>query len=132
VSSATTHPHVAIIRRLYTDLRTIGDVAHKGIALHPGSSGLLDVGTLYGVEAVTDHMKALYRLSHGTLRIDLDAVIANDCFTTAVGTLEITAPDPKTVPFCGVWRFEDGLIVEHWEHDWNPHDLADVTERLLP
>ena len=56
-------------------------------------------------------------LSKGTFRaIEIDQILANDSFGVLHGTFAAERAG-TTVKFIGmgVWRFENGLAVEHWE-----------------
>jgi predicted SnoaL-like aldol condensation-catalyzing enzyme len=48
-------------------------------------------------------------------------IVANDYFGAVLGRLAANRQGHRfEAEFCGLWRFQDGLIVEHWENaaDW--------------
>lgn len=72
-----------------------------------------------GREAVLAYERAT---AAGNRIMDVQQVIANDHFGAVLGNVLARRGEQRlTMPFCGLWRFVDGRIVEHWE---NAHDLA--------
>ena len=120
---STMHPNIATLRSIYEDLRRIEHHADDDMVLHvaqrrdgPGP------GCIYGRTAVAEKMKALIRESGGTLRMQVDSIVANDYFGAVLGSIRAGLGDTEIgMPFCGLWRFRDGCILEHWE---NAYDIA--------
>jgi len=57
--------------------------------------------------------------------MDVQHITANDYFGAVLGVLRAHLDgDNLAMPFCGLWRFRDGLIVEHWE---NGYDVSAMT-----
>ncbi|MGW7696469.1 nuclear transport factor 2 family protein [Streptomyces asiaticus] len=69
-----------------------------------------------GIRAVRAHEQALLRMTEYTLVMDVEQITANDHFGTVLGVLRAERPREISVPFCGLWRFVDGRIAEHWEN----------------
>ncbi|KAK0723334.1 hypothetical protein B0T26DRAFT_740310 [Lasiosphaeria miniovina] len=125
----------ALLRYLYSDVRRISDVASPDIILHPAdrrvsASRVVDGAAgrppLVGLAAAQAHEDALVAATRGTLRMDVQGMIADAHFGAVLGVLRATRQgcDDLAVPFCGVWRFVDGWAVEHWENAADPAALA--------
>lgn len=117
--SATTgtsaHPNVKILRTVYADLTRLGEFASDDVVLH-GAVG----GDYAGKEAVAAKEDELIRLTGNTLLMDVQHITANDYFGAVLGILRAHLDgDDLAMPFCGLWRFRDGLIVEHWENGYD-------------
>lgn len=50
--------------------------------------------------------------------MDVENITANEHFGAVMGTLRARkeGKGEVAVPFCGLWRFEGGKAVEHWEN----------------
>ncbi|MBV7698643.1 nuclear transport factor 2 family protein [Streptomyces sp. TRM70350] len=121
--SASVHPHVRILEAVYADLLRLADFAAPDIVLHPAHRGTDDGRVLRGKDAVLAHERNLVRATDGTLVMDTDHIVANGYFGAVLGTLRASRPRTFAMPFCGLWRFADGLIIEHWENAHAPHAL---------
>jgi pyridoxine 4-dehydrogenase len=124
------HPNVAMLRTVYADLTRLRDFAAEDVVLHaaeretPGG-----VKRVVGRDAVDEKERALIAMTGGTLVMEVQHIVANDHFGTVLGVMRGTS-DGKTIamPFCGVWRFRDGVILEHWE---NAYDVTRFFENLV-
>ena len=122
----TEHPNVSTLRAVYRDLASIGEFVSDDVVLHnavrdPAGNEVL----VKGREKVVDHEVALIKATGGTLVMSVEHVYANDFFGAVFGRLLIG--DDMAMPFCGLWRFTDGLITEHWE---NAYDANAFLTRL--
>jgi hypothetical protein len=122
------HPHVAILRALYTDLPTLGKYAAEDIVLHPADR-TQSPAEIRGVDAAVAHERTLVALTDDTLSMDVQHISANDHFGAVLGVLRATRPRTIAMPFCGLWRFADGRIIEHWE---NAYEADVLREQLSP
>ncbi|MFC0430396.1 nuclear transport factor 2 family protein [Kutzneria buriramensis] len=121
------HPNVETLRAVYADLARIGEYTSADVVLHAAERGPADIRYV-GRRAVVDKEKELIRLTGDTLVMDVDQIVADDHFGAVLGVLRAHRDgDTVAVPFCGLWRFRDGLIVEHWE---NAYELAGLTRFL--
>ena len=69
----------------------------------------------------------LVNSTNGTLVMDVQHITTNDHFGAVLGTLRAVFGDQEfTEAFCGLWRFQDGRIVEHWENIYDPRRLAAI------
>jgi hypothetical protein len=124
-SRSTSFPDTAsLLRYVYADVCRISEVASDDILLHPADRDLVTPPKppLRGVQAAQAHEEALVAATGGTLVMDVESITANHEFGCVMGVLRATKqgrPD-LAIPFCGVWRFKDGLAVEHWENAANP------------
>ena len=121
------HPHVRLLETVYADLMRLADFAAPDIVLHPADRGIDDNRARRGKDAVLAHERDLVRATEGTLVMDTEHIVANDHFGAVLGTLRASRPRGIAMPFCGLWRFADGLVVEHWENAHAPQQL----QRLL-
>ena len=127
----TSHPNVSILRAIYQDLRRIADFSDETVVLHPAErshhKGALPVA---GKQAVLAKELDLIRLTGESLLMEVSEIVANESFGAVLGTLRATKNGRTlAMPFCGLWRFRDGLIVEHWE---NAYDASVMGSFLAP
>lgn len=117
------HPNVAMLTAVYADLRCIERYADDDIVLHAAQRDVDPANaTIRGKAAVVAKTHALLNQSGNTLDMRVESIVANDFFGAVLGSIHARR-DGQTIgmPFCGVWRFHDSRIVEHWE---NAYDVA--------
>lgn len=131
-SSTTTHPHVEILRTIYADLTKVADYAADDIVLHRADRTAEDAQVCRGVQAVVAHEQALIGMTEGTLVMDVEHVAATEYFGAVLGTLRADLPQHIAMPFCGLWRFEGGRIVEHWENAYAAAELHQLFTTPAP
>ena len=120
------HPHVAILREVYADLTRIAEYSDEAVVLHQANHGAPDV---VGRANVLAQEEALIRMTDRTLLMDVESIIANDHFGAVLGKLRAEkARGSIAMPFCGLWRFKNGRIVEHWE---NAYDASEFGRFLM-
>jgi SnoaL-like domain len=116
------HPHVSILRAVYADLTSIAEYCDDAVVLHPADRTLADV---IGKAYVRAHESELIRLTAHSLLMDVEAIIANDFFGAVLGKLRAEkARGSIAMPFCGLWRFREGRIVEHWENAYDASEFG--------
>ncbi|MFE0063039.1 nuclear transport factor 2 family protein [Streptomyces sp. NPDC059003] len=125
----TAHPHTGILRTIYADLSKLAEYAADDMVLHRADRSVEDPGLCRGVQAVLAHEQALLRLTGNTLVMDVEHIAANEYFGAVLGILRATHPQDIAMPFCGLWRFEGGCIVEHWE---NAYRVAELLHLFTP
>jgi hypothetical protein len=120
-----------LLQYLYQDVRHFHQIASDGIILHAADRDLSTPSRppLRGIVAVQAHVEALVAATGGTLVMDVSSITANDDFGVALGTLRASreGAEDLSIPVCGVWKFRDGLAIEHWE---NAHNAAKMKEWL--
>ena len=125
MSTRENHPNVRTLRAVYVDLTRLGEFAADDMILHSAEREVVTdpaARRIVGKKAAVAKERDLIRLTGGTLVMDVEHIAANDHFGTVFGVLRAHRGEAKlAVPFCGVWRFRDGLITEHWE---NAYDLS--------
>lgn len=125
MSTNENHPNVRTLRAVYADLTRLGEFAADDMVLHSAEREVVTdpaAKRIVGKKACVAKERDLIRITGNTLVMDVEHIAANDHFGTVVGVLRAHRGDAKlAVPFCGVWRFRDGLITEHWE---NAYDLS--------
>ena len=123
---STLHPNIDTLRAIYANLRCIDQYSDDNIVLHTADRGASGgPAEVVGKAAVLAKELDLIRLSADTLVMEVHNIIANDYFGAVMGILR-TRRNHSTIgmPFCGLWRFRDGLIVEHWENAYNAAELG--------
>lgn len=125
------HPHVALLRHIYADFRRLYKYASDDIVLHAGGARGIMAGDYVGKQAVLAKEMELYRRSGGSLTMTADHIVANDHFGAVLGRLTAHRAGGRFVgEVCGLWRFEGGRIVEHWENcaNWSAAERFFVDE----
>lgn len=124
-AAKTSHPNTAILESVYRDLTIIATHATDDVVLHPAIRAVDPaVSDVIGREAVLAWERALISAAKGTLQMDVEHIIANDKFGTVLGTLRARFGEVDfSQAFCGLWRFRDGQITEHWENIYDPQRL---------
>jgi ketosteroid isomerase-like protein len=115
------HPNAEILRVIYEDFSLLAEYASEDIVLHAEGSRDIMTGDYFGKAAVLAKEMELYRRSGGSLEMKADHIVANDHFGVVLGRLAANRNgDRFEGEICGLWRFQDGVIVEHWENcaDW--------------
>jgi hypothetical protein len=116
-----THPNAQLLRAVYADFSLLEQFARDDIVLHAGGRHGILAGDYVGKKAVLAKEAELYRRSGASLAMVADHVVANDHFGAVLGRFSANRGGERFEgEICGLWRFEDGLIVEHWENcaDW--------------
>ncbi|MFC7307031.1 nuclear transport factor 2 family protein [Streptomyces monticola] len=123
------HSNARALHVLYQDLTRIAAYVADDVVLHPATRAVApDATDVVGKDAVEAWERALVASTAGTLVMDVQQIAANDHFGTVLDTLEARFHGtPTAQPFCGLWRFEDGRITEHWENIYDPHLLNSLT-----
>ncbi|KAI0432063.1 hypothetical protein F5Y09DRAFT_340014 [Xylaria sp. FL1042] len=103
-----------LLQYLYADLRRLSEVVSPDIVLHPFDTRHT---SLHGVAEVQAHENALVAATDGTLRMDVESMAVSGNYAVVAGTIRArkTGLADLEAGFCGLWRFEDGIPVEHWE-----------------
>ncbi|MDC3959114.1 nuclear transport factor 2 family protein [Polyangium jinanense] len=127
MNTTAIHPNVRMLRTLYANLARIGEFVTDDMILHKADRAFFRdamAGRVVGREAAVAHERELIALTGNTLVMDVEHITANDHFGAVFGILRAHRDGAKlAVPFCGVWRFRDGRITEHWE---NAYDVVTV------
>ncbi|WP_224770189.1 nuclear transport factor 2 family protein [Mycobacterium simulans] len=125
------HPNVALLRAIYADLTRISEYVDDDVVLHAAERDLPGaVPTYTGARAVLEKEIDLIRRTADTLVMDVGFIAANDYFGAVFGHLRASLDEESiAMPFCGLWRFRDGRIVEHWENAYAAAEFADFLTR---
>lgn len=125
-----THPNIEILRTIYADLTCIAKYADEDIVLHTADRDIPGgAKRVVGKEAVLAKELDLIRMTENTLVMDVQDIIANDQFGAVLGVLRAQLNHREVaMPFCGLWRFRNGSIIEHWE---NAYDAASLGHFLV-
>ncbi|WP_460072996.1 nuclear transport factor 2 family protein [Streptomyces sp. YKOK-I1] len=121
------HPNVSTLRTIYGSLSSsVAEFVADDVVLHipvrdPDGNRI----QIRGKEKVLEYEAASIKIAADILDISVEHIYANDFFGVAFGKMMIG--DDLATPFCGLWRFADGKITEHWE---NPYDADALMARL--
>jgi len=120
------HPNIEKLRSIYADLRRIGEFSANDVVLHTAERGIPGrPAQVVGQKAVVAKELELIRATNDTLLMDVQSIVANDHFGAVLGILRARLNGREIgVPFCGLWRFRDGLITEHWENAYDVNAFA--------
>jgi hypothetical protein len=119
--------HINILRAIYTDLSCIAKYAAEDIVLHTADRGAFGgPAQVVGKQAVLAKELDLIRLTGNTLVMDVQNFTANDHFGAVLGILRARHKNGSAIgmPFCGLWRFHDGKVIEHWENAYDAMALG--------
>ncbi|MCF5224310.1 nuclear transport factor 2 family protein [Pseudomonas syringae] len=134
ISMNKLHSNREILRAVYKDPTRITEFADTDIVLHKadqGAGGGLSIAI--GKDAVLSHEINLLRRTRQTLYMDVHDIIANDHFGSVVGDLRARCEGRRIImPFCGLWRFRDGKIIEHWENVYDVRALGNFMNGKEP
>ncbi|KAI8946020.1 hypothetical protein F4801DRAFT_583834 [Xylaria longipes] len=105
---------VELLRYVYQDITRLSEVASPYIC-----SRIADRNStvIRGIDGVQARMEALKGATGGTLFMDVEKVLANRKFGVVFGVMRAQRPGLQDLAmrFCGIWRFVDGIVVEHSE-----------------
>jgi ketosteroid isomerase-like protein len=120
------HPNVKILRAIYKDLSCIDKYVDDDVVLHTADREIPGhVAKIIGKNAVLAKELELIEMTQKTLVMDVQSIIANDHFGAVLGVLRMFIKgNHHEMPFCGLWRFRNGRIVEHWENAYDPTVLG--------
>ncbi|MFE3179226.1 nuclear transport factor 2 family protein [Amycolatopsis sp. NPDC059090] len=116
--------HCELLRFVYQDFERLADTATDDIILHTADRALVPDGIRRGLATVLAHERGLLEATAGTLVMDVRQVIADDHFGAVMGILRATKPARIAMPFCGLWRFAEGKLAEHWENAYAASELG--------
>jgi ketosteroid isomerase-like protein len=127
------HPNVAVLRAIYADLTRISEYLDDDVVLHAAERDIPGAVRSYtGTRAVVEKEIDLVRRTGSTLVMEVDFIAANDYFGAAGGYLRARLDGESiAMPFCGLWRFREGRIVEHWENAYAAAELGEFLARHL-
>lgn len=122
----STHSNAAMLGVIYADLGCIAEYCDDDVVLHTADRGASGgPAQVVGKKAVLDKELELIRLTGETLHMDVQHIVANDYFGAVLGTLRARRGGSAIgMPFCGLWRFRNGRIVEHWENAYDASSLG--------
>ncbi|ARD13915.1 MULTISPECIES: nuclear transport factor 2 family protein [Pseudomonas] len=128
------HPNREILRAVYKDPTRITEFADADIVLHKADQGAgVGLSIAIGKDAVLSHEINLIRRTRQTLYMDVHDIIANEHYGSVLGEMRASCEGRKIImPFCGLWRFRDGKIVEHWENVYDVRALGNFMNGKEP
>ncbi|TGJ86712.1 hypothetical protein E0Z10_g2022 [Xylaria hypoxylon] len=105
---------VELLRYLYADLTRLSQVASPDIVLHCSDH----TTSLRGIAAAQAHEEALVAATGGTLHMDVKSVTMDGELRGVRGFMRARKPglEDLEAQFYGLWRFENGKPVEHFEN----------------
>ena len=107
---------IELLKRIYNNPQLVFEYLHPDFTLHaPGQNPI--AGTFHGAEGMKAHFKKMESMTNNSFVEELtDTFLADDSFGMVVHrmTAERNGKKLDTWGF-GLWRFKDGLIIDHWE-----------------
>jgi len=128
------HFNTETLRAIYADLSCIAEYADDNVVLHTAERGVASQPSqVFGKEAVLAKELELIRLTGNTLVMEVQDITANDYFGTVLGILRARLNgNDIAMPFCGLWRFNNGRVIEHWENAYDPAALRSELGLISP
>jgi ketosteroid isomerase-like protein len=125
------HPNVTALRAIYADLSRISEYVDDDVVLHAAERDIPGAVRSYiGAQQVLEKELDLIRRTANTLVMEVDFLAANDYFGAVAGYLRANLDgESLAMPFCGLWRFRNGRIVEHWENAYAATQSAEFLAR---
>ncbi|KAI1740090.1 hypothetical protein F4680DRAFT_419647 [Xylaria scruposa] len=110
-----------LLRWFYKDITRLSQVSSPYMSLRVADRNST---VLRGIKEAQARMEALKEATGGTLFMDIERVSANRKFGVAFGIMRARSPGLQdlAIRFCGVWRFVDGIVVEHSESLMENHE----------
>ncbi len=116
-----------LLQRFYARERDVlFNNMHPDYRCHtPGSSQI--AGTFHGKDGMVTHIQQMQQLTRQTFRPHhLGAFVADSEWGMVPVHLKAERNGMRLdQPAFGIWRFQDGLVIEHWE---NPTDMRTFDE----
>lgn len=112
---------VELLKKIYANPELAFEHLHPDFKLHsPGHSQI--AGTFHGAEATRKHLEHMDELSAGSFNHDVhEAYLADENWGMVVHCMEGERNGVKLDMWgFGIWRFKDGLLIDHWEHVADP------------
>ena len=108
--------NVELLKAIYANPELVFEHLHPDFTLHAPGNNLI-AGTFRGAEGIKDHFADMDRLSTGSFNHDVqEAFLADENFGMVVHRMEGERNGVQLKMFgFGLWRFQDGLIIDHWE-----------------
>ncbi|KAI0555615.1 hypothetical protein F4679DRAFT_176818 [Xylaria curta] len=110
-----------LLRWFYKDITRLSQVSSPYVSLRVADRNST---VLRGINEAQARMEALKEATGGTLFMDIERVSANRKFGVVFGIMRARSPGLQdlAIRFCGVWRFVDGIVVEHSESLMENHE----------
>jgi ketosteroid isomerase-like protein len=120
------HPNIETLRAIYADLSRIDRYCDDDVVLHTADRGASGrPAQAVGKAAVLRHELDLISMTENTLVMEVQHIIADDHFGAVMGILQADSVGRKIgMPFCGLWRFRNGRVIEHWENAYDAPALG--------
>lgn len=115
------HKNSLLLKRFYErDRDALWDNLHPEYKNHtPGHTQI--AGSYAGKEGMLGHIQQMQTLTGGTFRAHHQGVFTADDEWGLVPVQLKAERNGKTLDMMafGVWRFKDGLFIDHWENPWD-------------
>jgi hypothetical protein len=109
------------LQAIYADLSRIGEHIDDDVVLHAAERDIPGMKQRYvGRDEVIAKELSLIRLTENTLIMDVENIQATEYFGAVTGLLRAHLHGRDVaMPFCGLWRFREGRVIEHWENAYD-------------
>ncbi len=117
IAPSALHPNALILRAGYDDPPIHATIFTDGFVAHtPGRNPV--AGDWQGADPMAEHLGRIRELSGDTMSVRplTRFALANDGFGVVFSRATASRGSEKLDQYvCGVWRFDQGRIAEHWE-----------------
>ena len=106
---------VELLRRIYADIGALGANLHPEFKVHAPGQNLI-AGEFAGLDGLMAHLSKMQELTNSSLKLQPVSFLADDGWGMVVSQLSAERNDKRLdAQGFGVWRFQDGKIIDHWE-----------------
>ena len=113
--------NVELLKKIYANPDLVFEHLHPDFTLHsPGNSPI--AGTFHGAEGIREHFADMDARSTGSFNHDVhEAYLADENWGMVVHCMQGERNGVHLDMWgFGLWRFKDGLIIDHWENVADP------------
>lgn len=117
--------NVDLLRKIYTDFEVMLANLHPDFTLYsPGRSPV--AGEFQGRDGFVEHISQMRELSNNSMDLNAHTFLANEDWGIGISHIAGERNGKKMdLEGFGVWRFQDGKLIEHWEFQSNPAQWDD-------
>ena len=107
---------VELLKQIYSDPNALPGHLHPEFKLHaPGQNRV--AGEFAGLDGLMTHLGAMQDLSGGTMKLDAHTFLADETWGMVISHVTAERDGKKLdAQGFGVWRFQDGKLIDHWEN----------------
>lgn len=106
---------IELLKKIYADFEAVPPNLHSEFKLHsPGQSPV--AGEFDGLDGLIAHLSYMQELSGNTMRLEPQSFLADEKWGMVVSRITAERNGRQLdMPGFGLWRFQDGKLIDHWE-----------------